>query len=95
VVVIVGAAGAVLSWALLRLIYLVTNLFYFHTVSARLVDPGTNTLGWTAIFLPVFGGLLCAALANGKKRSARKYHDEAFLAARITARVKFKTGFPI
>ncbi|HZL25383.1 MAG TPA: chloride channel protein [Acidobacteriaceae bacterium] len=62
--VIVGAVGAVLSWALLRLIYLVTNLCYFHRVSAHLVDPGLNKLGWTAIFLPVFGGLLVGLIAR-------------------------------
>jgi CIC family chloride channel protein len=62
--VVVGAAGAVLSWILLRLIYFVTNLFYFHRLSAHLVDPGKNTLGWTAIFLPVFGGLLVGLIAR-------------------------------
>lgn len=62
--VIVGAAGAVLSWILLRLIYFVTNLFYFHRISSQLVDPGKNTLGWTAIFLPVVGGLLVGLLAR-------------------------------
>ncbi len=37
--VIVGGAGAVLSWALLRLIFLATNVFYFHRVSAQFADP--------------------------------------------------------
>ena len=59
-----GAAGAVLSWALLRLIYLATNAFYFHRLSAAIVDPGANTLGWKAIFLPVIGGLLVGLIAR-------------------------------
>lgn len=62
--VIVGAAGAVLSWALLRLIYLCTNLFYFHRWNAHIVDPGASTLGWKAIFLPVVGGLLVGLIAR-------------------------------
>jgi len=62
--VIVGIAGAVLSWALLRLIYLCTNLFYFHRWNAHIVDPGANTLGWKAIFLPVIGGLLVGLIAR-------------------------------
>jgi H+/Cl- antiporter ClcA len=62
--VIVGAVGAVLSWALLRLIYLCTNLFYFHRWNAHIVDPGANTLGWKAIFLPVIGGLLVGLIAR-------------------------------
>jgi H+/Cl- antiporter ClcA/CBS domain-containing protein len=62
--VIVGVAGAVLSWALLRLIYLCTNLFYFHRWNAHIVDPGASTLGWKAIFLPVIGGLLVGLIAR-------------------------------
>lgn len=62
--VIVGMAGALLSWALLRLIYLCTNLFYFHRWNAHIVDPGANTLGWKAIFLPVIGGLLVGVIAR-------------------------------
>jgi len=62
--VIVGMAGALLSWALLRLIYLCTNLFYFHRWNAHIVDPGANTLGWKAVFLPVIGGLLVGVIAR-------------------------------
>ncbi|HEY5330126.1 MAG TPA: chloride channel protein [Acidobacteriaceae bacterium] len=62
--VIVGAVGAVLSWALIRLIYLVTNLCYFHHYSYQLVDPGLNKLGWHAIYLPVIGGLLVGLIAR-------------------------------
>ena len=62
--VIVGMAGAVLSWVLLRLIYLCTNLFYFHRWYAGRVDPGGSTLGWKAIFLPVIGGLVVGVIAR-------------------------------
>ena len=62
--VLVGAAGAVLSWALLRLIFLATNIFYFHKISAGFADPGSNTLGWKAVFLPVIGGLLVGLIAR-------------------------------
>jgi len=62
--VIVGCAGAGLSWCLLRLIYLCTNLFYFHRFNAHIVDPGNSTLGWKAIFLPVLGGLLVGLIAR-------------------------------
>jgi CIC family chloride channel protein len=62
--IVVGAVGAVLSWALLRLIYLATNVFYFHQWSAHIVDPGANTLGWKAIFLPAIGGLIVGLIAR-------------------------------
>ena len=62
--IVVGAVGAVLSWVLLRLIYVATNAFYFHRFSAAIVDPGGNTLGWKAVFLPVLGGLLVGLIAR-------------------------------
>jgi CIC family chloride channel protein len=62
--VIAGAAGAGLSWVLLRLIYLATNAFYYHRWSAAFADPGANTLGWRAIFLPVIGGLVVGLFAR-------------------------------
>lgn len=62
--VIAGAAGALLSWLLLRLIYLATNLFYFHRFSAQIVDPGANRLGIWSMFLPVMGGLLVGLIAR-------------------------------
>jgi chloride channel protein, CIC family len=61
---VVGAAGAGLAWVLLKLIFLVTNLFYFHRVAAYFANPGANTLGWTAVFVPVVGGLIVGAIAR-------------------------------
>jgi CIC family chloride channel protein len=60
----VGAAGAGLAWVLLKLIYVVTNLFYFHRIAATFADPGANTLGWKAVFVPVAGGLIVGAIAR-------------------------------
>ncbi|WP_084080128.1 chloride channel protein [Edaphobacter aggregans] len=64
IAVIIGGAGAVLSWALLRLIFLATNLFYFHRVSAQFADPAFSHLGWRVLFLPVIGGLLVGLIAR-------------------------------
>ena len=61
---VVGAAGAGLAWVLLTLISIVTNLFYFHRFSTSFVDPGTNTLGWKAVFVPGVGGLIIGAIAK-------------------------------
>lgn len=61
---LVGAAGAGLAWVLLKLIYIVTNLFYFHRFAAYFADPGANTLGWKAVLVPVMGGLIVGAIAK-------------------------------
>src|SRR5882757_4473734 len=62
--VIIGGAGAALSWILLKLIYVATNVFYFHRLSAQFADPGSSHLGWKAVFLPVIGGLLVGLIAR-------------------------------
>nr|WP_255551414.1 chloride channel protein [Granulicella sp. dw_53] len=64
IAVIIGGAGAVLSWLLLRLIFLATNVFYYHRLSVAFADPAFNKLGWKAIFLPVIGGLLVGLIAR-------------------------------
>jgi CIC family chloride channel protein len=61
---LVGAAGAGLAWVLLKLIFIVTNLFYFHRFAAYFADPGANTLGWKAALVPVVGGLIVGAIAR-------------------------------
>ncbi|HEX7158766.1 MAG TPA: chloride channel protein, partial [Edaphobacter sp.] len=61
---ILGGAGAVLAWALLRLINLATNVFYFHRFSFADASPAFHTLGWVAVFAPVIGGLLIGVIAR-------------------------------
>jgi H+/Cl- antiporter ClcA/CBS domain-containing protein len=61
---VLGGAGAVLAWALLGLISLATNAFYFHRFSFANASPGSNTLGWTVAFVPIIGGLLIGAIAR-------------------------------
>jgi H+/Cl- antiporter ClcA/predicted transcriptional regulator len=62
--VLLGGAGAVLAWALLGLIRLATNAFYFHRFSFVDVSPANHTLGWSAAFAPVIGGLLIGVIAR-------------------------------
>ncbi|MBS1801410.1 MAG: chloride channel protein [Acidobacteria bacterium] len=61
---ILGGAGAVLAWALLGLIRLATNVFYFHKLSFANTSPADSTLGWGAAFAPVIGGLLIGVIAR-------------------------------
>jgi CIC family chloride channel protein len=61
---ILGGAGAALAWALLGLIRLATNVFYYHRVSFGDASPASNTLGWTAALAPIVGGLLIGVIAR-------------------------------
>ncbi len=61
---ILGGAGAVLAWILLRLIYGCTNLFYFQRLSWQFESPSQNHLGWLAVFVPIVGGLIVGVMAR-------------------------------
>ncbi len=62
--VVVGALGAGVALALLDMIGLVTNLCYYHRLSAQLVAPGAHGLGPAALVVPVAGGLVVGLVAR-------------------------------
>ncbi len=59
-----GAASAVAAWALLELIALCTNLFYFHAWSVRERDPWQAGRHWWLVLMPVAGGLIVGVIAR-------------------------------
>lgn len=59
-----GAACAVVAWALLELIRLSTNLFYIHHWTLAEHDPWDAGRHWWMIFMPVLGGLLVGVIAR-------------------------------
>jgi H+/Cl- antiporter ClcA len=61
---VIGAAGAALAWALLKLIYLCTNIFYYQHWSFENLSPADNTLGWWAVLVPIVGGLILGVMAR-------------------------------
>ena len=62
--VVVGALGAVLAKALLALIALFTNLFYFQQASLAPRSPAEHTMGLAAVLVPVVVGLLIGLMAR-------------------------------
>jgi chloride channel protein, CIC family len=60
----IALIGTVVAWALLRLIGLFTNLFYYHRWNTALVSPAGNTLGVWAILAPVGGALIIGLMAR-------------------------------
>jgi chloride channel protein, CIC family len=61
---IIGALGAGVSLALLDMIGLLTNLFYYQRFSVHLVSPASNQLGALALVIPVGGGLIVGLMAR-------------------------------
>jgi chloride channel protein, CIC family len=60
----IGLISSVVAWALLRLIGLFTNLFYYHRWNTGLVSPAGNSLGWWAVLVPVAGALVIGLMAR-------------------------------
>jgi chloride channel protein, CIC family len=61
---VVGIFSALVAYALVWLIGVITNLVYYQRFSPHLVSPADNRLGVVAIFIPMVGGLLIGLLAR-------------------------------
>src|SRR5262245_53897016 len=62
--VFVGVLGALLAVALLTLINLFTQLFFFQRWSLEPISPARNTLGAWQIVVPVIGALIIGVMAR-------------------------------
>jgi H+/Cl- antiporter ClcA len=62
--VAIGALGAVVALALLRLIGLCTNLFFYGRWDTALTSPAGNTLGVLVIAVPVVGTIIIGLMAR-------------------------------
>jgi H+/Cl- antiporter ClcA/CBS domain-containing protein len=61
---LLGGVSAVAAWALLEMIALCTNLFYFHHWSFVDHDPWEAGKHWWLVFMPVLGGLIVGVIAR-------------------------------
>jgi CIC family chloride channel protein len=60
----IGVGATFLAVALLRLIAISTNLFYYHRFSLAGVTPAGSSLGHWMVVVPVVGGLLVGVMAR-------------------------------
>jgi chloride channel protein, CIC family len=91
----IGVLAAFVALALLRLIGLFTNLFFFQRVSFDLTSPAGNHLGWLELFVPVIGGLAVGFMARyGSERIRGHGIPEAIEAILINgSRIDPKVAF--
>ena len=62
--VVIGIIGAFVALALLRLIGLFTNLFFFQRWDTSLISPAGNHLGIFEVLVPVVGALIIGIMAR-------------------------------
>jgi H+/Cl- antiporter ClcA/CBS domain-containing protein len=61
---VIGGVCAFVALALLRLIGLFTNLFYFGRWSTAMVSPAGNHLGMYSVLVPIAGALIIGVMAR-------------------------------
>src|SRR5271168_837193 len=61
---VIGVGATLLAVALLRLIALSTNIFYYHRFSWTSVTPAGSPLGFWMAVVPVLGGLIVGVMAR-------------------------------
>jgi H+/Cl- antiporter ClcA len=62
--IVIGVICAFVALALLRLIGLFTNLFYFGRWSTAMVSPAGNHLGIYSVVVPIAGALIIGVMAK-------------------------------
>jgi H+/Cl- antiporter ClcA/CBS domain-containing protein len=62
--VAIGLASAYIAMALLKLIGLFTNLFFYQRWSTSMVSPAANSLGWWELAVPIGGALIIGLMAR-------------------------------
>ncbi len=62
--IVTGTCGAAAAWVLLKLIALVTNFCYFHTLSTATSYLSHAKLGLSSILIPIVGGVIVGLMAR-------------------------------
>jgi len=60
----IGVAAALVAYALVWLIAVITNLAYYQRFSSQFVSPAGHHLGGWAVLVPVIGGLVIGLMAR-------------------------------
>ena len=60
----IGIFSAFVALALLRLIGIFTNLFFYQRWGTAMVSPAGNHLGWLEVLVPMVGGLIVGLMAR-------------------------------
>ncbi len=60
----IGLISSYVAWALLKLIGIFTNLFFFHRWSTSMASPAANHLGAWEVLVPVAGALIIGVMAR-------------------------------
>lgn len=81
---VIGGICALIAIVLLKLIYLVTNLFFYHRLSLAYITPTHNHLHALVILPPVIGGLVIGLIARYGSEKIRGHGIPEAIEAMLT-----------
>ncbi len=85
---VVGAISAVVAYALVWLIAVITNLAYYQRFSSDSASPAGHPLGYWSVLVPVAGGLLIGLMARYGSEKIRGHGIPEALEAILIGRSK-------
>ncbi len=88
--IVIGAMSALVAYALVWLIGLITNLAFYQRLSATFTSPANNHLGPWVILLPALGGLVVGLLARFGSEQIRGHGIPEALEAILFGRSRMK-----
>ena len=82
----IGIGAGFIAYALLKLIGLFTNIFFYHEFSANFRSPQLNHLGAWVILLPAAGGIIVGLMAKHGSSKIRGHGIPEAMEAVLTSR---------
>jgi len=93
--VVIGGVGALLAYALLWLIDLITNAAFFQTLSAVHRSPSDNGLGYLVILVPIVGGIVIGFMARFGSEKIRGHGIPEALEAILIGRSRIQPNVAV
>lgn len=87
---VVGAISAVVAYALVWLIGLITNLAFYQRFSATFTSPAHHQLGYWVILIPALGGLVIGLIARYGSEKIRGHGIPEALEAILVGRSRME-----
>ncbi|HWD37989.1 MAG TPA: chloride channel protein [Fimbriimonas sp.] len=92
---IIGCVSAVVAWALLWLIAVITNISFFGRFSSQPVTPGETHFGIWRVLIPAIGGLIIGLMARYGSEKIRGHGIPEALEAILLGRSKIEAKVAI
>jgi len=92
---VVGAIGAVVAYALVWLIAVITNLAYYQRYSHAFVSPAGHHLGAWSVLVPVVGGLIIGVMARFGSEKIRGHGIPEALEAILIGSSRIAPNLPV